>query len=1192
MADTPHVASKDPVPDSSPIPTSKPGIKKIHLQNQIQKKRAPSPKLAASDIQESPPQPSRIPRRSLTEPPKESSNTDGSSKAEEKPPPPPEKSTSVAVTTPATTSTTETLLQPQPHQKKESQISLVKEHSSSSLVSISKKKLIAIDKPSPASDSKKGVGGGSSGGTDKSYKRNASGTNITNKNYGKQSQSRGEVNKSSETGNAYPKTFQESRKWTLETNQTQLKLGNPKKIPRILHRLDSKADLVSKSKRSLTLNTAKNGEIAAEITKETKQKPSEKSKPPKPGPTTESKTSKATKEPILASSPSAAAAAVGQKRQKSASEPPVQKPGKLSKLSPSDGKNLAAPPPVKLAKSSTISKSALAASNSTLADSSRSSILKNASKINTLSKSKASLNDSDDKPIEKAKSRSKADLAAAKQRTSEPSPDTVVDGSNSRLQRNLRLRAKLKLDVDGCFAMGLCAPTSLIELEQVPKVIPGIPCPLPLKRHPSARRTVMKTIGYPATGWTPIDSKEPETVEEVKQYRFRRAKSLEDASHPLPFGHHGTYNEFKALRGDGDEPQNLEEQKSYEDAMMESFGFTAPFTEEMAKAQAETLKRPTTVQAGDSKPTPRPVTNNKQTTSNSIRAKPQSAQEMHIASAPPAILPPLAKPPASLGSQVQPNISENSVKYLQQYMDRAKKAGREPPAIPVSKPQQQQQQQHKIETASQAHRKAPITAIVPSENVGILPSSRIRELSATKVDTERYSSIVQKRSGWEPGREETGLFQNDERTSKSLDRGFVTRTLPTRESTRPATQIGFGDVDPFGFDIETPRLGSPIARSIIAGQKASGKPRVLKVKPKTSPVMPRKSKMGVGKMKGKPLKRIELESEPVDTNPAVARASENNSWFYPGGSEMTTSGIYQQPGMYPMNVGGPNDFQHLNSQYNPLQLHQQVMQTHFPWMYNFNCYPQAPAPKLPVQANVSFENDNKVEPPLKPKKGGAKAQPKSSLKKSKAPSRQSTPKNQQKQQSPVISTGNMSHALPQDRQPFAALPNYNMIQNMPLRHMIPPPPSQQQQHSSSHPQNLQHNQPFVPPTLMPARIRLQNVPVVTLQQAMVIEATGEPPGSVGAFPGHSEMMMQPTYINNGPFGGMGMYAGGMMNRGDWQEQGRNALNQATEHVEEIHSKEIVEPKKKTVKLSEKPKSRSGVRAMIQKGLIGRHRGGI
>ncbi|KAJ3031240.1 UNVERIFIED_CONTAM: hypothetical protein HDU68_005579, partial [Siphonaria sp. JEL0065] len=164
------------------------------------------------------------------------------------------------------------------------------------------------------------------------------------------------------------------------------------------------------------------------------------------------------------------------------------------------------------------------------------------------------------------------------------------------------------MEIDGCFAMGLCAPVEadlsppmslpeelsestepLMEDNiQTPKAISNIPSPLPLRRHPSARRTVMKTIGYPPTGWSP-ENHEADIVEETKHYRFRRAKSLEDASvmysayretHPLPFGHHGTYNEFKVLRGDETDANEVpEEQKSYEDAMMESFGFTAPFTQ-------------------------------------------------------------------------------------------------------------------------------------------------------------------------------------------------------------------------------------------------------------------------------------------------------------------------------------------------------------------------------------------------------------------------------------------------------------------------------------------------------------------------------------------------------------------------------------------------------------------------------------
>ncbi|KAJ3070120.1 hypothetical protein HDU98_006838 [Podochytrium sp. JEL0797] len=569
-----------------------------------------------------------------------------------------------------------------------------------------------------------------------------------------------------------------------------------------------KTDPVASKSRSLSVPPP--AKLAPEP-KEAKLQKSSATKPADSPPTTKAKAASLSTKPLgtqtKASSkenlkPSAEPVEVNSKRQKSLSEPPVLKAGKLAKLDPGSGKlasidadrssnqNLA---PSSLSSTNLskqrLSKTNLASSSISLAADSKADKSLDVKK-STEKMSKESTTALESKPPEKSKSRSQLDLAAAaktpKSRSTSEKPATAKDVKrskhepetnpgelgSSRLQRTLKLRAQLKLEVDGCFAMGLCAPIeddlsppTILPNEPAeqepekgdsstpekvsPKVIPGIPNPLPLKRHPSARRTVMKTIGYPATGWNPNEN--DDEAKDGKAYRFRRAKSLEDASlmydvyresHPLPFGHHGTYNEFKALRGDdpNDEPLNGEH-PTYENAMMESFGMTVPLNKDSVALN----HRPTTVPNLDHHRPDTTLASNKPGT-----RKLQSAQEAKTAQVPlipQVVLPPLAKPPQSLGAPALPNISESSVKYLQQYMDRAKKAGREPPNIIIAR-------SLPVGGGGNLLRQAAVPA-APLPKKDMFPMRGASETRAaahskdinSSNDWERYSDIVQKRSG-------------------------------------------------------------------------------------------------------------------------------------------------------------------------------------------------------------------------------------------------------------------------------------------------------------------------------------------------------------------------------------------------------------------------------------------------------------
>ncbi|KAI8609720.1 hypothetical protein BC830DRAFT_1173316 [Chytriomyces sp. MP71] len=171
----------------------------------------------------------------------------------------------------------------------------------------------------------------------------------------------------------------------------------------------------------------------------------------------------------------------------------------------------------------------------------------------------------------------------------DPTASIPVDVVETRLQRSFRLRTKLKMDVTGCYAMGLNNP---LELDSAPpasetdattqkeSTIPAvkkpeppppvikvddvvskaepsplslrISSPLPLQRHPSARRKVMKNLGYPVTGWAIEKLNIDEVPDKTRLYKYRRARSLEDVSRiynwyrqafPLPFGHNMNYND-------------------------------------------------------------------------------------------------------------------------------------------------------------------------------------------------------------------------------------------------------------------------------------------------------------------------------------------------------------------------------------------------------------------------------------------------------------------------------------------------------------------------------------------------------------------------------------------------------------------------------------------------------------------------
>ncbi|KAJ3217344.1 hypothetical protein HDU81_000856, partial [Chytriomyces hyalinus] len=271
----------------------------------------------------------------------------------------------------------------------------------------------------------------------------------------------------------------------------------------------------------------------------------------------------------------------------------------------------------------------------------------------------------------------------------EPTTTVAETSTETKAQRSFRLRSRLKMGVDGCFAMGLSEPSeegssapptdsdsakTEIPVRKPepppPDVAPSKPVasisssPTPLKRHPSARRSVIKTLGLPATGWSIENFNREDVQERARVYKFRRARSLEDVSqmyalyrkhHPLAFGHHDNYNEAYLLAGQmGNKVREQQYRVAftnflhvqdemfrkysaddhnynprYDDVSAEGFGFENPALE----AERADLRSPTT-------------------------------------------LPPIRKSNASsLTAKTQPTLSETSVRYLQQHIDRTKKQG-------------------------------------------------------------------------------------------------------------------------------------------------------------------------------------------------------------------------------------------------------------------------------------------------------------------------------------------------------------------------------------------------------------------------------------------------------------------------------------------------------------------------------------
>ncbi|KAI8607109.1 hypothetical protein BC830DRAFT_204681, partial [Chytriomyces sp. MP71] len=122
--------------------------------------------------------------------------------------------------------------------------------------------------------------------------------------------------------------------------------------------------------------------------------------------------------------------------------------------------------------------------------------------------------------------------------------------------------------------------------------------------------------------------------------------------------------------------------------------------------------------------------------------------------------------------------------------------------------------------------------------------------------------------------------------------------------------------------------------------------------------------------------------------------------------------------------------------------------------------------------------------------------------------------------------------------------------------------------------------PSVPPSLVPARLRLTQIPVVTYRQSYVIEPTGHPPGTYLA---PEELGMDAsggllTYISAGAYPGSGMMVGNGL-----QEGQRGLLE------EPDISQAAVKPigAKKAATVVKKVAATTGVRSMIQKGVIGR-----
>ncbi|KAJ3124704.1 hypothetical protein HK100_011141 [Physocladia obscura] len=748
---------------------------------------------------------------------------------------------------------------------------------------------------------------------------------------------------------------------------------------------------------------------------------------------------------------------------------------------------------------------------------------------------------------ENSKSQSKPTIASEKKLTP-PKDFSIANDPNSRLQRTLKLRARLQLEVDGVFAMGLCAPSeSDLAANEIPdfllpketaqpseslelKSTTSFPNSLPLKRHPSARRSVIKVIGYPATGisMSTVDSEfqAPKTV-----YKFRRSKSLEDASkayniyrqsHPLPFGHYGDHDEIRAIQGNTDIYGKLvanNQIKGYEKAMIESFGFLPMFNDQ--------VRRPTTV------PNPDTVVNIdlKQETPRKLysaqEAKSQHYQNFQF---------------DTRTQQPLANTSENPVGYLQQYMDRVKKGGNGPvilargqslstlgqldgfPRRPAPPPMREKRlpaaRDKSIGREKNFGQKlAPITAEDASRN----------NMIESHCNSERYSDIVTKRNGWErgipfeyDGIPKRGRAQSRRRENTPADQirtddliSVISRTTTTprkksleRRAYKSSKSRKEDHMFNGPFEFPAPRSSSSHdtrqnpKRKIIKSERGFSKiKRITKSKnvSKTNGKLPRKIES-----------KEELQDSPYIPN-TVLKQQFQNQWY--------SLFSYPPSGGDPINTINEN----------------QLMQPQYSWAFSEI---QPHQTQNPVNHDKESDLQSKSDSPSKTTK-----QKKLKTEKMKTQTKRAASNSipQKRSVEPVISE--------------TVLPQYDAI------------------HSQKK-QFFGESRPIVPPNLLPARIQVQQVPVIVMRQAMVIEPTGDPPGSIaehyaniGEAKNETDYSVHPAFISSQFFGNSGIYH-------NWQPE----FSVSKPPEEFPQSKKPIQKQKQT-----------GVRAMIQKGIIGRHK---
>ncbi|KAJ3265893.1 hypothetical protein HDU77_003364 [Chytriomyces hyalinus] len=168
---------------------------------------------------------------------------------------------------------------------------------------------------------------------------------------------------------------------------------------------------------------------------------------------------------------------------------------------------------------------------------------------------------------------------------------------------------------------------------------------------------------------------------------------------------------------------------------------------------------------------------------------------------------------------------------------------------------------------------------------------------------------------------------------------------------------------------------------------------------------------------------------------------------------------------------------------------------------------------------------------------------------------------------------NMPFMNPGDRYPFGlehnaqGLPIYGHNNQM----MLPSIPAALRQPQRP---GTRSGVPTVPPNLMPARLKLTQVPVVTFRQSYVIEPTGHPPG---------------TYIPPGemdPHGGLLTYISAGMYPSEVFGQAVEEDDAGSSDVQDAKVESKLEPKGDAGSKAEKA-APTRVRSMIKKGVIGR-----